>query len=96
MRCPGCFVPSRCARCGVWRLGICYGIVPGCGLGRLLCYHTVRLNGRLAHATVPVFGLEVGRIGEAVHKEDPPVCMLESRGKVGLLVTVYYIPTSVG
>lgn len=77
-------------------LGVRYGIVSGCGLGKLLRHHADRLDGRLAHAAAPVFGLEVGRIGEAVHKEDLPVCMLESRGKAGLLVTAYYIPTSVG
>ena len=72
-------------------LGVRYGIVSGCGLGKLLRHHADRLDGRLAHAAVPVFGLGVGRIGEAVHKEDPPVCMLESRGQAGSLARVHYI-----
>lgn len=72
------------------------GIVFGGGLRRLLFHRIDSLNEEIGHAAVPVFRLGVGRIGEAVYKEDSPVCMLESRGKAGLLVTVYYIPTSVG
>ena len=37
------------------------------------------------------FGPGAGQIAGASHREDPPVCMLGSRGQAGLLVTVYFI-----
>jgi hypothetical protein len=37
------------------------------------------------------FGPGAGQIAGASHKEDPPVCMLGSRGQAGLLVRVYFI-----
>lgn len=43
-----------------------------------------------------VFGPGAGQIAGASHKEDPPMCMLGSRGQAGLLVTVYFIYYSPG
>lgn len=42
------------------------------------------------------FGLGAGCPGGASYKEDPPVCMLESRGQTGLLTTVYCICRMLG
>lgn len=42
------------------------------------------------------FGLGAGCPGVASHKEDPPVCMLESRGQAGLLTAVYCICRMLG
>ena len=72
-------------------LGVRDGVVSGEGLGKLLRYHADCLDGRLTRALALVFGLGAGRLGGATHKEDPPVCVLESGGQAGLLARVYYI-----